>query len=183
MRSPLSCWPQLVQVMPSSRSSIGRTIQSRWAWSHSSQPGWTGSFRPWGLGGISSGGAGTSPFWPSAQRYFSPHSHWNNHFSLFCRRVNLLRISWIEQEVLVDEVEVVGVLVGLIDLVDIWMIQQTQDVYLILENIGVLDELLIDDLDTSFWVWGLFEGGLVDGAVSSTSNGLHSLIATLWWNS
>lgn len=59
------------------------------------------------------------------------------------------------------------------------MIHLSEDVHLIFEHFWVFDEAFIDNLDTTFGVRWLFERGLINGAVSSTSDGLDESKITL----
>ena len=62
------------------------------------------------------------------------------------------------------------------------MVQQTQNLDLVLKDVGVFDEPLVDYLDTPFRVRRLLECSLVNGAISSASDGLNDSKRTLWWN-
>ena len=59
------------------------------------------------------------------------------------------------------------------------MIKDTQNFDLIFEDIWVFDEPLVDNLDTSFRVGRLLECGLINGAISTSSNGLNDLMIYL----
>lgn len=75
-------------------------------------------------------------------------------------------------EILCDEVEIVIVFVGFIESIYVGVVQDTQDFYLIFEDIGVFDEPFVDDLHAPFRVGRLLESGLINGAVSTSADGL-----------
>lgn len=62
------------------------------------------------------------------------------------------------------------------------MIHLSEDRDLVFEHLRVFDEAFVDNFDTAFRVGGLFEGGLVNCAVSSASDGLNVTKTTLGWN-
>lgn len=84
-----------------------------------------------------------------------------------------------KKELLIDKVEIVVVFIGLVESVDIWMIQDAQYLDLILQDIRVFYELLVDDLDTSFRVGRLLECRLINGSVSAPSDRLNESKYTL----
>ena len=53
------------------------------------------------------------------------------------------------------------------------MIKDTQNFDLIFENIWIFDESLVDNLDASFRIGGLFECGLINGSISTSSDWLN----------
>ena len=54
-----------------------------------------------------------------------------------------------------------------------WVVEYTQDFDLIFEDVGVFDESLVDHLHASFRIGWLLESGLINGAVSASSDGLY----------
>ena len=59
------------------------------------------------------------------------------------------------------------------------MVEQREDIDLVFEDVGVLDEAFIDDLHAAFGVGRLFEGCLVDGAIATSADGLANGRGTL----
>lgn len=80
---------------------------------------------------------------------------------------------------LIDKIKIVVVLIGFIKAVDVWMIHNAQNLNFVLEHIGIFNEPFIDDLDAPLRIGRLLESSLVDGSISSTSDGLRYLGVTL----
>lgn len=60
------------------------------------------------------------------------------------------------------------------------MVKHAQDLDFVLQHLRGFDEPLVDHLDAPFRVGWLLERGLVNGPVSTSSNGLNKLVVTLW---
>ena len=73
----------------------------------------------------------------------------------------------------IHKVEIAVVFIGLVQFIDVGVIEETEDVDLIFEDIGVFDEPFVDDFDAPFSVGRLFECGLINCSISSASDGLN----------
>jgi hypothetical protein len=81
--------------------------------------------------------------------------------------------------ILCDEIEIPLVLEGFVELDDVGVIQLSQNVDFIHEHFGISDHPFVDNLDDSVRVWRLFEFGLEDCAISTSSYRLSLGMFTL----